>query len=100
MCILVNIGIIMDPIHALSLFKPVQKTGAVETIGVGGARRTHGGQPLSGAGVTFGTNGTGEVISDYGAGGASALAYKGLSNDPNQTVGAKFDTKRLGIYGY
>lgn len=60
-----------------------------------------GGQPAGGA-VTFGSNnGTGEIISDYGQGGASAGAYKGLSNNPNDTVGAKFDTARLpGIYGY
>ena len=48
--------------------------------------------------LTFGpNNGSGEIISNYGDGGASAGAYKGLSTNPNDTVGAKFDTAKLGL---
>ena len=55
----------------------------------------------TGGTLAFGSsNGTGEIVSDYGASGASAGAYKGLSNNPNDTVGAVFDTARLGLYGY
>ena len=42
-------------------------------------------------------NGTGELQSDYGLEGASGAAYKGINHG---TVGAKFDTNRLGIYGF
>lgn len=55
--------------------------------------------PLSGAGYAEGItgNGTGELQADYGVGGASGAAYKGINHG---TVGEKFDTNRLGIYGF
>ena len=92
----------LDALNAISLFKPVTNVAGIERVGGGGgARKVTGANPFAGGGaVTFGSNGTGELVSNYGPEGASAAAYKGLSNDPTQTVGAKFDTARLGIYGF
>ena len=91
----------LDALQAISLFRPVSNVNGIEHVGGGGgAGKVGGANPFAGGGVAFGTNGTGELISDYGNTGASAAAYKGLSNDPSHTVGAKFDTARLGIYGY
>lgn len=92
----------IDALTGVSLFRPVAGAGGIDGIN-GGARRIAraGGNPFEGGNVTLGTSGTGEVISDYGASGASAAAYKGLSRNPNDTVGAKFDTARdLGMYGF
>ena len=93
----------LSPITALEQNYPYGAFGAL-TGGSKVGRVNPGaipvGQPAGGT-VTFGSNnGTGELIADYGSGGASAAAYKGLSNDPNQTVGKVFDTARLGLYGF
>ena len=91
-------GLGIDAIHNF-MTKPVTEREA------GGAGRvnffTNPGTipPLTGAGFTEGItgNGTGELQADYGDGGASGAAYKGINHG---TVGAKFDTNRLGIYGF
>ena len=91
----------IDAVNGISLFRPVVAAGSVEGIN-GGARKIAraGGNPFEVGNLTFGSSGTGEVISDYGTSGASAAAYKGLSRNPNDTVGATFDTNRLGFYGF
>lgn len=66
----------------------------LQGVAAGRTQQVSGGNPFA---VGMSNSGTGEIISNYGDGGAYSGAYKGVGGP----VGQKFDTLRdLGMYGF